>query len=381
LGSTGAVTTRLPVHPDFAGPHHVRIGNALRAYFGGSDYFRLSWNRTVVKQMTREIGRGGLDVAASRITSGNLAVYGEAERALGGWLGTGSAVLTTGGYTAPLVAAQALAARCDGVVVAAGGHPCLTDAAAGSGLPWVKDVAMDRLATELDDRGWSRPLVMMDGLGALTGRMPDMDAWLEVLPRAGWLLLDDAHGIGTVGQRGRGVMELAGCRDRRVIRAFTLSKAFGLQGGVVAGPAWVARAVWSGSHAARSSTPIPPMYAAAIPCVLELLDRHGAEWRVRLAGHRSLLAAALVGLKGAEPSGHAGAVFGVAPIDARRARTMERALIAAGIQPPFIRYPGGPVGGLFRFALSATHPTTLVRRLATTLEAVCGRDPTGYRWL
>ncbi len=369
------------MHPEFVGPHHVGIGDGRRAYFGGSDYFRLSWDRAVVKRMARVLGRGGVDVAASRVTSGNLAVYGEAERALGEWMGPGCAVLTTCGYTAPLVAAQALASRCDGVVVAAGGHPCLSDAAAGSGLPVASGVASGNLVAELSDRGWSRPLVMMDGLGALTGRVPDLGSWLDVLPRAGWLLLDDAHGVGTLGDRGRGVMELLGCRDRRVVQAFTLSKAFGLHGGVVAGPSWLAGAVWSGSRAARASTPIPPAHAAAIPCVIGLLARHGAEWRERLGQHRGLVRAALSGLEGAERRDHAGPVFGVVPVDARRAGKLERALITAGIQPPFIRYPGGPVGGLFRFALSATHPTTLVRRLATTLEAVCGRDPTGYRWM
>jgi 7-keto-8-aminopelargonate synthetase-like enzyme len=357
------------------------MGDVRRIYFGGSDYFRLSWNRTVVKRLAGGAGRGGVDVAASRITSGNLAVYGAAEQALADWLGTGCAVLTTGGYSAPLVAAQAIAPRCDGIVVAPGGHPCLSDAAAGSGLPWVTGVRADRLGVELAERGWTRPLVMMDGLGALTGRLPELGAWLEVLPRTGWLLLDDAHGVGTVGEHGRGVMEVLGCRDRRVIRALTMSKALGLYGGVVAGPAWLTRAVWSGSRAARSSTPIPPMYAAAMPGVLDLLTRHGAEWRERLNRHRALLRVALGGLKGAEPAGHEGAVFGVAPMDARRARMMDRALIDAGIQPPFIRYPGGPVGGLFRFALSASHPTTLVRRLATTLEAVVGRDPVGFDWL
>jgi len=381
MGWSGGEMTKPPVHPEASGPFHVLESGGRRWSFGGSDYFRLSWNPEVRRGIARGLTGGGVDVAASRVTTGNLAVYGEAERCLAEAFGMGTAVLTASGYTAALVAAQGLAGRSDGVVVAAGGHPCLRDAALASGLGAVTGVDAAGLKPLLRERGWRRPMVLMDGLGALTGRMPAVAEWLSGLPAGGWLVVDDAHGVGTLGVGGGGVLERSGCRDPRVILAFTLSKALGLYGGAVAGPKWLAEAVWAESGAARASTPIPPAYAGAIPVVIGLLKREGADWRGRLEQHRKRIGAALAGMDGAGMADHVGPVFGVVPADARRRGRLDRALKESGIHPPFIRYPGGPLGGLFRFAVSALHPVGAVKGLSECLATVCGSDRRGYRVL
>jgi 7-keto-8-aminopelargonate synthetase-like enzyme len=342
-----------------AGPVHVLVG---------SDYFRLSWHREVRTFLAASIRQGAVDVAASRVTTGNLPVYVEAEKALASWMGTPAAVLTSSGYSAPMVAAQALASRCDGAVLVRGTHPCLRDAAMASGLEMAEVSGPDELMETCRTKGWQRPLLLQEGVGPLTGRMRPLAPWLNALPAEGTCLFDDAHGVGTLGVRGRGALELEGLRDSRVVVAFTLSKAFGLYGGAIAGPRWLAGAVWGHSRAARGGTPIPPAYAAAVPIVLRLLSAEGTRWRARIEQHRERMLPVMEGAVGAEASGHVGPVFGIVPRDAAAQRRLSKGLRAAGIEPPFIQYPGGPEAGLFRFSLSSAHASTVVSRLATVLE-------------
>ena len=249
-----------------------------------------------------------------------------------------------------------------------GTHPCLRDAALASGLEWVEVSVPEDLLEACRLKGWRRPLLLQEGVGALTGRVRPLGPWLKVLPAEGACLFDDAHGVGTLGVRGRGALELEGLRDPRVVVAFTLSKAFGLYGGVVAGPRWLPGAVWEHSRAARGGTPIPPAYAAAVPIVLQLLSAQGAQWRGRIEQHRERILRAMREAPGADASGHVGPVFGIVPKDAAAQRRLSKALRAAGIEPPFIQYPGGPEAGLFRISLSSAHAPTVVSRLATVLE-------------
>lgn len=371
----------LPLAAEPDGPLHVRVRGRRLAYFGGSDYFRLAWHPHVRSSITRALSAGGIDVAASRITTGNRAVYLEAEKAMAQWMGTGSATLVSSGYFAPLVAAQALAPRCDGAVLIAGAHPCLHDAASACGLPVAEVATPQTFTTVCHSNGWKRPLLLREGVAPLTGRFQPLQPWLAALPPDGLMLLDDAHGIGTIGSHGRGGAEVEGVRDPRIIQAFTLSKAFGLFGGVVAGPESLASSIWENSPAARGGTPIPPAYAAAVPEVLRLLRRHGLSWRNTLAEHRDRISQALAPLGSHGATDHPGPVFGIAVTDPARQRRLFKALRSAGIEPPFIRYPGGPECGLFRFALSSAHSSAAIGRLAKVLAAECTRAPAGYRWL
>lgn len=375
------VKSGLPPAAEPDGPLHVRVQGRRLAYFGGSDYFRLAWHPEVRRFLARALREGGIDVAASRVTTGNRAVYEQAEKALARWMGTGSATLVSSGYLAPLVAAQALASRCDVAVTVTGAHPCLRDAAAACGLPSAEVQNPRAFTAACDQHGWKRPLLFREGVGALTGRFQPLEPWLAALPPEGLLLLDDAHGVGTLGSKGRGATEEELVQDPRMLFAFTLSKAFGLYGGVVAGPNWLAPAIWEGSRAARGGTPIPPAYAAAVSEVLRLLRLHGFRWRNILAEHEGRIWEALDPLEDSSSADHLGPVFSLAATSPVRHRRLFTALRAAGIEPPFIRYPGGPDCGLFRFALSSAHSTTAVGRLAKVLAAECTRAPAGYRWL
>jgi len=90
-------------------------------------------------------------------------------------------------------------------------------------------------------RAGARPILLTDGLFSHDGEVAPLDRYLEVLPPAGSVLVDDAHGAGVLGKSGRGTAEYLGVSGERLIQTITLSKAFGVFGGAVLGHAHCGR--------------------------------------------------------------------------------------------------------------------------------------------
>src|SRR6185295_19144286 len=100
------------------------------AYFGGCDYFRLSSHPHVLQACVEGLHRYGLNVAASRLTTGNHRAYQALEERIAGSFGVESATLVSTGYVANSVAAQALAGQFSHAFIDQESHASLTDAAA-----------------------------------------------------------------------------------------------------------------------------------------------------------------------------------------------------------------------------------------------------------
>ena len=89
----------------------VRVRNRTLAYFSGCDYFRLASHQKVIAALQAGVKKYGLNVAASRLTTGNHKLYGELEARLADFFKAETALLVSTGYLSNLVAAQALAGR------------------------------------------------------------------------------------------------------------------------------------------------------------------------------------------------------------------------------------------------------------------------------
>src|SRR5690242_20367241 len=108
---------------------YVRFRGRKLSYFSGCDYFRLSSHPKVLSALKSGLKNHGLNVAASRLTSGNHVLYAELEKALTGFFGAETAVVVSTGYVTNLVAAQALAGNFSHGLIDEATHPSLTDAA------------------------------------------------------------------------------------------------------------------------------------------------------------------------------------------------------------------------------------------------------------
>jgi 7-keto-8-aminopelargonate synthetase-like enzyme len=204
------------------------------------------------------------------------------------------------------------------------------------------------------------------------GSAAPLAEYLEILPKDALLLVDDAHGAGVLGRTGKGAIEHAGVGRRRIVQTVTLSKAFGAYGGAILGSARFRQRVLDRSRMFVGSTPLPlPLAAAALAGVRILKTDAGL--RRRLFENAAYVKTALrkAGLALAETPGP---IVPVLPRRRSEAARLQRALLAAGIFPPFIRYPGGPPSGYFRFVISSEHS----RRQLDGLIEVLRRH--GRRW-
>lgn len=355
-------------------PTEVEFHGHRLAYFGGSDYFRLAWQPQVRAAVMQAAAEEGHNVAASRMTTGNHPVYAQLERSLARFFGQPAALLTATGYTAPLTAAQALGGLVTHVIVEARAHDCLQDAARLLGVQTVLFAHHDAVALQKKLRQCGRnakPLVLTNGLSPLEGTMPPLADYLAVLPEAGWLLVDDAHGVGTLGRRGRGVLDGLARPDPRLLLTLTLSKAFGAYGGAVLGPTWLRERALTHSGLHAGSTPLPPPLAAGALVSLAWLRERGTWLRARLQANA-------LAVKEVFRSTHPdwlerpGPIFSVTLRDDRSRKNFRRKLLAAGIYPPLIRYRNGPADSFFRFAISSEHSPAQLTALHDVLAGFTG---------
>ena len=346
---------------------HVRQDGRKLVYFGGCDYFRLSRDPRVWQALRDGLDKFGLNVAASRTTSGNHPLYGRLEKELAAFFCVESATLAPNGWAPNLMVAQALAGRFSHVVIDEQAHPSLADAALFVGCPIVKFRHGDAgdLARVLARLARCRPLVMSDGMFPRDGSVAPVRAYLELLPRGGLLLLDDAHAAGVLGATGRGTAQHFQVASPQIVQTITLSKAFGVFGGAVLGKQKLQKEIIKRSKVFIGTTPLPLPLAAAALVSLKILRSEG-RLRERLLNNARYVRQELA-KRGVSVPDAPGPVIALFPRTSRDAARMKRRLLAARICPPFSHYPGGPPGGCFRFAISSEHSRSQLQALVETI--------------
>lgn len=347
---------------------YVRFRGRKLSYFGGCDYFRLSSHPSVVRALEAGLRRYGLNVAASRKTTGNHLLYGRLEEGLADFFGAADAVLVSNGYATNLAVAQALAGGFSHVLMDERAHASLVDAAAFFDCPLIRFKHRDAEAVGrvLDRIGrQSRPVLLTDGLYSHDGTLAPVGEYLERLPPDSLVLLDDAHGAGILGRRGRGTAEALGIRSARIIQTISLSKAFGVYGGAVVAARWVCERIRASSRLFGGNTPSPlPLVSAALAAV-GLLKRDRARRR-RLDRNVALVKGSLRA-RGFEVPDMRTPIVSVTPGQATAVRQLTERLLACAVYPSYIRYPGGSEGGYFRFAISSEHSRAQLEALVSAL--------------
>jgi 8-amino-7-oxononanoate synthase len=347
---------------------YVRSHGRTLSYFGGCDYFRLASHPKILKAVGEGLRRYGLNVAASRVTSGNHEVYPRLERELASFFDAPAALLTSTGYITNLVVAQSLAAQFSHALIDERAHAALQDAAQLLNCPVLAFKHRDAagFATTLRRCGpGARPVVLTDGMFSRDGAIAPLRAYLKLLPRDGLVIVDDAHGAGTLGGAGRGTVELEGIRRDQLVQNITLSKAFGVYGGAILCSGKLRRR-FASSRMFVGSTPLPLPLAFAARQSLQLL-RRDRSLRRRLEANTKSTKSALRSA-GFDLPKFPGPIiplhFDKANLNAR----LKRALLAADILPPFIQYHGGPATGYFRFVISSEHTPRQLEQLIGALK-------------
>jgi 7-keto-8-aminopelargonate synthetase-like enzyme len=343
---------------------YVRYRNRKLTYFSGCDYFRLASHPEVIRALNEGVKKFGLNVAASRLTTGNHVLYQQLEERVAGFFGAENALLVSGGYVTNLIVAQALAGNFSHAIVDEKAHPSLWDAARLLDCPIVK--LRHRDAQDLEQvvgrcGPGARPMLLTDGIFAHDGSVAPLATYLQILPKDAVMLVDDAHGAGVVGKTGKGAIEHEGVSRTRIIQTITLSKAFGTYGGAILGAASLRRRIIEHSKMFLGSTPVPlPLANAAVKSV-QILKGDGS-LRKRLVANTKIVKEAFCG-SGKLYEITPGPIVPVVPRSARDATLMKKSLLEAGIYPPFVKYATGPANGYFRFVISSEHSRRQLEKL------------------
>lgn len=321
----------------------------------GNDYLGLARDPRVVEAAVEALRRWGAGSTGSRLVTGTTSLHDELEAALALHTGFAAALVFSSGYLANLGALTSLAPAGTRVVCDALNHASLIDAArlARGEVVVVPHLDLEAVADALSSRpAGTRALVVTDAVFSVDGDAADLAALHAVVRRhEAALLVDDAHGVGVVGEGGRGsawAAGIAGSPD--VVVTATLSKALGSQGGVVLGSAAVRAHVLDQARTFIFDTGLAPASAAAALAALHVIAAEpDLPARVREGALALAAAAREAGWRATTPSAAVASVL-VGEPDA--ALAAQRACAAAGVAVGCFRPPSVP-DGVSRLRLAA----------------------------
>ncbi len=334
----------------------VLFNRSKFSYFAGCDYFRMASRPEVIQAAAMGLNKYGLNVAASRITTGNYALYRELETALARFFAAPAALLVSNGYASNSVVAQTLRHDFSHVLIDAAAHVSLRDASRIFDCPILEYKNCDPadLGRVLTGAGRSiKPILLTDGVFTHDVKVAPLAEYLKILGPRGVILLDDAHGAGVIGPTRQGTPEYAGVSRERIIQTITLSKALGVYGGAILCSRELREKMIERSAMFAGSTPLPPPLACAALRAIQVLKKDRS-LRDRL-NHNAQYVKTALRYAGIPVPFTPVPVIAVIPDKLAQNNAIRRRLIAHRVFPSFVNYPGGPAGGYFRFVISSEH--------------------------
>ncbi len=243
--------------------------------YASNDYLGLANHPKVVEAAMRALKRYGLGAAASHMVSGHMRAHHELEEKLADYLGLPKALLFSSGYAANLGILTTLAGRGDTIFADKLNHACLNDGALLSRATFKRYPHCDMAKLEAmltDTKNTGRKLIVTDAVFSMDGDIAPLPELLKLAEKYDALLvIDDAHGFGVLGYRGKGALEHFNLKSERIIYIATLGKAAGGYGAFVAGHEDIVEWILQSARTYIFTTATPPAIAAAMQASLQVM--------------------------------------------------------------------------------------------------------------
>ena len=336
---------------------------------GSNNYLGLTGDERV-KQAAREaLDTYGTALTGSRLLNGTIPLHVDLERELANWMGTEDALVFTTGYQANVGCIGTILGPGDTVICDSGDHASILDGCrlSGAKLRPFRHNRMDKLERMLEraagDGGGA--MVVVDGVFSMEGDICNLPGVVELCQRYGArLMVDEAHGVGTIGARGAGACELFGVESAVDLRMGTFSKSFASCGGFIAGPTEVIEYLRFAARAFLFSAAGVPAAVGAALAALRIIREDGPALSERLLNnaahlHRGLTDLGLQVVAPTEMPDGSQALTPIVPVivgDDMVAVALWKALYEAGVYTNVALHPAvPPAGALLRTSLMATH--------------------------
>ncbi len=349
---------------------HIMVDGKSYLSFCSNDYLGLANHPQLIAALQQGAQQHGVGAGAAHLVSGHNATHHRLENELAAFVSKPAALLFSTGYMANLGVVQALVGKGDTVFADKLNHASLNDAMqlSRATLKRYRHNDMTQLAKLLKQAKSGRKLVITDAVFSMDGDLAPLPELLALCEQHdAWLLIDDAHGFGVLGEQGRGSLAHFGIASKRVICMATLGKAAGVFGAFVAAEQVVIDTLINHARSYVYTTATPPALASALLESLRLIA-NGDELRDHLqrliaqlrSGLRSLPWSVMPSATAIQPLLVGGNQAALNLSDGLR----ERGIWVAAIRPPTV--PQGTAR--LRITLSAAHRAADVTRLIESLH-------------
>lgn len=359
-------------------PTEALIDGRRTLLVGTNNYLGLTFDPDCVEAGVAALRDQGTGTTGSRIANGSYALHEELEAAIARYLRRRTAIVWPTGYQANLGVIAGLAGPNDTILLDADSHSSIYDGCRLSGATLVRfrhndpadlDKRLARLGAQ-EDAGKGAVLVIVEGIYSMLGDIAPLQEFVEVKERHGaFLLVDEAHSVGVMGETGRGVAEAQGVEDKVDFVAGTFSKSLGGIGGFgVSDHPHFDRLRYCSRPYMFTASASPASVATVTAAIARIEAQPGLIrdlWRNAEALHGGLSAL------GFEIASAASPVVAVKLPDERVAVAFWNALLQAGVYVNLAVPPGTPGGVcLLRCSVSAAHTPEQIEQVVATFAQV-----------
>lgn len=355
----------------------VSIGGEPFLLLCSNNYLGLADHPALIDAACRATHDYGVGSGASRLVSGSMSLHHRLEERLAAFKSTEAALVFNSGYAANNGIIQGLLGAEDTVFSDSLNHASIIDGCRLSGArilvyPHNDMTALEELLQRESVTRTGRWLIVTDGVFSMDGDIAPLQQLVVLKQRYdAWLMVDDAHGGGVLGERGRGTAERLGCMQQVDLQMGTFGKAFGSFGAYLAAKQAVIDTLINRSRSFIFSTSLPPGVLAANLAAIDLIDsEEGARRRSQLEENRRLFSG-LLGEAGFDFCGSETQIVPVLigdpePTMRAAAKLFERGIYLSGIRPPTV----APGTCRLRATLMASHTPNELRQAARQIIEV-----------
>ncbi len=346
--------------------------------FCSNNYLGLANHPRLVQAAKAAIDEFGVGPAAVRTIAGTMGLHLELEGRLAAFKGVEAAITFQSGFMANLGTIPGLVGREDLIFSDELNHASIIDGCRLSGAAIIRYAHVDpsdlrRVLAESAEQTRGRRLIISDGVFSMDGDIAPLDAIYELSREFDCLLMvDDAHGEGVLGRGGRGIVDHFGLHGKVDVEIGTLSKAFGVVGGVAAGRQVIVDWLRQRARPFLFSSAMTVPDVAACLAAIDLLEE-STELTQRLWQNTEYFKREMQGLgfdTGTSATPITPIMLGEAPL----AQQFSRRLFDSGVFAMAIGFPTVPRGkARIRVMISAAHSRADLDQGLAAFEAV-GRD-------
>jgi 8-amino-7-oxononanoate synthase len=351
----------------------VRIDGKNLVMLGSNNYLGLTNHPKVKEAAIQAVARYGSGCAGSRFLNGTLGIHVELEEKLANFMGKDAAITFSTGFQVNLGVIACLVERGDVVYLDKQDHACIIDGARlsfGVTKKFAHNDPTDLKRLMADGSARKGSLVVVDGVFSMEGDIARLPELVDVAQEFGaGLMVDDAHGLGVLGSRGRGTAEHFGLEDEVDLIMGTFSKSLASIGGFICGDADMIHFIKHNARTLIFSAAPPPASVAAASAAVDIIARE-PDRRERLWKNTRFMMQGLKNL-GFDTGASETPVIPILVGDDHRAFAMSKRLQEEGVFVNPVVSPATPKGrALLRTSYMATHTEDHLSRALDALKKV-----------